>query len=169
MVHERTTSGAGLRHAAPTRAQTPPSEPPVPADPIAQEQPADPVTEPATVPVTEPATEPAPISGPVGVGEAPVDPRTIARASLAAGRNASLWWVSAGIAVAVAVALGVGTRTGSAVLAAVVAACGIVRLVTPVPGPVALSVRARWLDVSVLFTLAVGLGLFAAVLPGEWF
>jgi len=108
------------------------------------------------------------VPGPIPVEQAPLDPRAIARASLAPRRNASLWWVSAGIGAAILVSLLVGTRAGSVVLAAVVLACAIVRLVVSGPGPVALSVRARWLDVSVLFALALGLAFFAAVLPDGW-
>lgn len=148
MVHERTSGGAGLRPAIPPRA-------------------AAPAPEPAPEPVPDPQPEPPALTGPIPVEEAQLDPRAIARASLAAGRNASLWWVSAGILVAVVVSLVVGTRAGSVVLAAMVTACAIVRWVAPVP-PVVLSVRSRWLDVSVLFALAFGLGGLAAILPDGW-
>jgi len=79
-----------------------------------------------------------------------------------------LWWVSAGIVVALVVSLAVGTRAGSVVLAAVVAACAVVRWTAAAPGPVALSVRAKRIDVTVLFVLALGLAFLAAVLPDGW-
>ena len=142
MVQERTSGSAGLHPAVPPR----PVQPPEPEVTIERE------------PVAEMLPEPPALSGPIPVEEQPLDPRAIARASLAAGRNASLWWVSGGIAVAIAVSLLIGTRVGSLVLAAVVAACAVVRWTSPAPGPVALSVRARWIDVSVLAALAVGLG-----------
>ena len=143
MVQERTTGGAGLRPAVPPHATapTPPAVPPSESAPAAPEPPA--------------------LSGAIPAAEQPLDPRAIARASLAAARNASLWWVSAGIVVAIAVSLVVGTRAGCFALAAVAAACGIVRWVSPAPGPVALSVRTRWLDVTVLPTFAIGLAVLA--------
>lgn len=151
MVHERTSGGAGLRPAVPPHPAPPEPTPPSTPDPAAAPEPsADP--------------EPPAVSGPIPVEELPLDPRAIARASLAAGRNASLWWVSAGIVVAVAVSLVVGTSAGSIVLAVFVAACGVVRWVRPEPGPVALSVRARRIDVAVLLTLAVGLGVLSLFL-----
>src|SRR4051794_38581799 len=145
MVHERTTSGAGLRPTPLLRVGEP-----------GPEQPA------------APAPEPLASSGPIPVEQVPLDPRAIARASLAADRNASLWWVSGGILVALVVSLAVGTRAGSVVLAAVVAACAVVRWTAHAPGPVALSVRAKGIDVTVLFLLALGLSLLAAVLPDGW-
>ena len=102
---------------------------------------------------------------PIPVEQAPLDPRAIARASLDAGRNASLWWTSSGIVVATVVALAVGTRAGAFVLAAVALACAVVRAVLPSPGPVALAVRAKAIDVTVLCVLGVGLALLAQILP----
>jgi len=99
------------------------------------------------------------------VEEQALDPRTIARASLQASRNASLWWTSAGIVLSVAVALLVGTRAGAFTLAAVTAACAVVRAVLPSPGPVAVSVRSRPFDVLVLVTFAAGIAFLAQILP----
>ena len=65
-------------------------------------------------------SRPPPSTGPIPVEQAPLDPRAIARASLDAARNVSLWWTSSGIVVATVVALVVGTRAGAFVLAAVV-------------------------------------------------
>ena len=89
----------------------------------------------------------------------PLDPRAIARASLDAGRNASLWWTSAGIVVATVVAARrrhpggrVRARRRRRSRARSCARC------CPSPGPVALSVRAKAIDVAVLVLLALGLG-----------
>jgi hypothetical protein len=95
-----------------------------------------------------------------------LDPRAIARASLEAGRNASLWWTSAGVVVAMLVALVVGTRAGAYTLAAVLAACAVVRGVLPHPGPVGISVRAKAIDLTVLGVLAVSIAVLAQLLPG---
>ncbi|WP_456847157.1 DUF3017 domain-containing protein [Cellulomonas sp. P5_C6] len=116
-------------------------------------------------PVDAPPVEPPLHTGPIPVEEAPLDPRAIARASLDAARNASLWWTSSGIVVATLVALVVGTRAGAFVLAAVALACAVVRGVLPSPGPVALSVRAKAIDVAVLVLLGVGLAVLAQILP----
>jgi hypothetical protein len=96
-----------------------------------------------------------------------LDPRAIARASLEAGRNASLWWTSAGVVVAMLVALVVGTRAGAYTLAAVLAACAVVRGVLPHPGPVGISVRAKAIDLTVLGVLAVSIAVLAQLLPGD--
>ena len=95
----------------------------------------------------------------------PLDPRAIARASLAAGRNSSLWWVTVGVAVAIAVAVLVGTAEGSLTLAGLLAAGAVVRAATPPPGPAALVARGRPLDVLVLFTLAFTLALLSQLIP----
>lgn len=145
MVKERMSGAAGVRRATgahPHTVEPVRPEPPVP-DPPAPEQPS---------------------TGPIPVEQAPLDPRAIARASLDAARNVSLWWTSSGIVVATLVALVVGTRAGAFVLAAVVLACAVVRAVLPSPGPVALSVRAKALDVAVLVLLGAGLATFAQLL-----
>ena len=114
----------------------------------------------------EPEPQPVPVrTGPIPVEQAPLDPRAIARASLDAGRNLSLWWTSSAIVVATLVALVVGTRAGAFVLAAVALACAVVRAVLPSPGPAALAVRAKSIDVAVLCVLGVGLALLAQILP----
>jgi len=112
-----------------------------------------------------PVVEQPPSTGPIPVEEAPLDPRAIARASLDAARNVSLWWTSSGIVVATVVALVVGTRAGAFVLAAVALAGAVVRAVLPSPGPVAVSVRAKALDVAVLVLFGAGLALLAQILP----
>ncbi|RHA44111.1 DUF3017 domain-containing protein [Cellulomonas rhizosphaerae] len=96
-----------------------------------------------------------------------IDPRAIARASLGASRNASLWWTSAGVLVATVVAVVVGTRAGAYTLAGVLAVCAVVRAVLPHPGPVAVSVRAKAIDVTVLAVLAISIGVLAQLLPGS--
>jgi hypothetical protein len=95
----------------------------------------------------------------------PLDPRAIARASLHASRNASLWWTAGGVVLACAVALVVGTDAGAYTLAGVLAAGAVVRGVRPSPGPVALSVRSKTIDVAVLSVLAAMLAVLAALLP----
>jgi len=109
----------------------------------------------------------SPITGgiPVPPEEQPLDPRAIARQSLEASRNASLWWTSAGVVVATAVALVVGTQAGALVLAALTATCAVIRAVLPSPGPVAISVRRKLLDVAVLGLFTVVLAALAAILP----
>jgi hypothetical protein len=97
--------------------------------------------------------------------ELPLDPRAIARASLAAGRNSSLWWVAAGVGVVVAGALVFGAPAGALGLAVLLATGAVVRAATPSPGPVAFAVRARSLDVTILFVLAFALAILTALLP----
>ena len=80
-------------------------------------------------------------------------------------RDGSLWAVAAGLAATVAVGLLVDARTGAYVLAGVLAIGALVRAVAPSPGPVALAVRARWLDVTVLTALAAGVATLAAIVP----
>ena len=93
------------------------------------------------------------------------DPRGIARASLIAGRNASLWWVCAGVAVVVLLAVFVSAWAGATSMALLLAVGAIVRVVVPSPGPVALTVRSRTVDVTVLLLLAVGVGVLAQLIP----
>lgn len=148
-----------------------------PATGATAESAADPGAGPATDPTAEPAAAAVPHAAPrTPVAEqTPVqasqllDPRAIARASLEAGRNASLWWTSAGVVVATIVALVVGTRAGAYTLAGVLAACAVVRAVLPHPGPVAVSARAKPIDVTVLAVLAVSIGVLAHLLPGRLF
>jgi len=142
---------------------------------------AEPAADPAAEPATDATVEPAAAAVPHAAPRTPVaeqtpvqasqllDPRAIARASLEAGRNASLWWTSAGVVVATIVALVVGTRAGAYTLAGVLAACAVVRAVLPHPGPVAVSARAKPIDVTVLAVLAVSIGALAHLLPGRLF
>ena len=146
MVKERMSGAAGVRRATGAHPHT--------ADPLRQEPPVP----------DRPAPE-QPSTGPIPVEEAPLDPRAIARASLDAARNVSLWWTSSGIVVATVVALVVGTRAGAFVLAGVALVCAVVRAVLPSPGPVAISVRAKALDVAVLVLLGAGLAVLAQILP----
>ena len=146
MVKERMSGAAGVRRATGAHPHT--------AEPVRREP-----------PVPDPPAPDQPSTGPIPVEEAPLDPRAIARASLDAARNVSLWWTSSGIVVATLVALVVGTRAGAFVLAGVVLACAVVRAVLPSPGPVALTVRAKALDVAVLVLLGAGLAVLAQLLP----
>ncbi|MET0789317.1 MAG: DUF3017 domain-containing protein [Cellulomonas sp.] len=179
MVEERVSGGAGVRRAgsahpdavdappvpvAPEPGLVTPSPAAEAAPPVAPVvQPAAPASDEPPVAVPDGAVPAA--AGPIPVEQAPLDPRAIARASLDAARNASLWWTSSGIVVATVVALVVGTRAGAFVLAAVALVCAAVRAVLPSPGPVALSVRAKVIDVGVLVLLGVGLALLAQILP----
>ncbi|GEA86184.1 DUF3017 domain-containing protein [Cellulomonas cellasea] len=97
--------------------------------------------------------------------EKPLDPRQIARESLAASRNWSLWLVVTGLVVACVVATVRGGAAGALVIAAILAMSAVVRAVVPEPAPVALAVRARALDVAVLTGLAVGIGILSQAIP----
>jgi len=117
--------------------------------------------EPTSAPVL-----PSPAPGAqVPAEQRPLDPRAIARASLQASRNASLWWTAGGVVLAVVVSLLVGTAAGAWTLSAVLAAGAAVRGLRPSPGPVALSVRSRALDVVILAFLAVAIAVLATILP----
>lgn len=94
----------------------------------------------------------------------PLDPRAIARASLAADRNWSLWVVSGAVALSVAVAVVAGTPTGALVLAVFLACCAVVRGVVR-GGPAALVVRSRVTDVTVLAALAIAIGVLSQIVP----
>ncbi|MGN8246535.1 DUF3017 domain-containing protein [Cellulomonas soli] len=104
-------------------------------------------------------------TGTIPIEQQVLDPRAIARASLAAGENASLWWTSAAVVVATVIALTVGTRAGGYAFATVAAGCAVLRAVLPSPGPVALSVRRRSVDVTLLLMLAIGIGALTVILP----
>ncbi len=104
---------------------------------------------------------PAPVPG----EQVALDPRAIARASLAAGRNASLWFVSAGVLAATGTAVVVGTRIGALVLAVLLAVCAVLRATWSTTGPVALVVRARATDVALLTGLAVAVGVLSQIVP----
>ena len=95
----------------------------------------------------------------------PLDPRAIARSSLIAGRNGSLWWICAGLVVVVLLAVLVSARVGATVLAVLLAIGAVVRAMAPAPGPAALSIRSRAFDVATLLVLAIGIGALAQVIP----
>lgn len=126
-----------------------------------------PTAEPAAGPTARPASDPA--AGATPARERTSDPpsveaRAAARASLAAGRSLSLWWVCTGIAVVVLVTLTAGATPGGLTLAGLLAASALARAVLR-PGPVALTVRSRTLDTAVLASLALGVGLLAQLIP----
>jgi len=94
-----------------------------------------------------------------------LDPRSIARASLAAGSNRSLWWTTSGIVASVLVAYLADAVAGTYVLALVMLVAAVARAVARQPGPVAVSVRSKPLDVAVLLAGAAALVVLASVLP----
>jgi hypothetical protein len=95
----------------------------------------------------------------------PLDPREIARASLEAGRNASLWIVAGAVLACVAVALVWGPGFGASLFALLLAGCAVVRAVVRGPGPAVLVVRRRAVDVVTLAFLSVSIGALAQILP----
>lgn len=95
----------------------------------------------------------------------PLDPREIARGSLEPGRNISLWVVTGGVAVCVAASLVWGAGVGGTMMAVLLAVCAVVRAVMRAPGPVALVVRRRAVDVGILGVLAVVIGVLSWLLP----
>lgn len=124
-------------------------------------RPAAPRTDAVERPAERPARPPVPAS-PV---EEALDPRTIARASLAAGRNRSLWWTLGGVAACVAVSFATSFVVGCYALALLVLVFAVVRAVGPADGPAAVSVRSKPLDVVVLTVCGVVLAVLASVLP----
>lgn len=94
----------------------------------------------------------------------PLDPRAIARASLDADRNWSLWVITAAVLGSVGVAAVAGTPAGALALAVFLACCAVVRLVVR-GAPAALVVRSRPTDVTVLAALAVAIGVLSQVVP----
>lgn len=95
----------------------------------------------------------------------PLDPREIARASLAADRNWSLWVVAGCVLACVALALVVGTPTGALALATFLACCAVVRGVVRGPAPSALVVRNRVIDATALGGLALAIGVLSQIVP----
>lgn len=80
----------------------------------------------------------------------------------------SLWWTVAGVVLTTAVAtLGASPRAAAWTLAAVLVACAVARAVLPEPGPLAITVRGRWLDVTVQAGLAVLVGVLGTLLPAQ--
>ena len=124
---------------------------------------------PGLLPVTAtPGASASPVeeqARPVPPEEQALDPRSIARASLAAGRNRSLWWTLGGIAGAVGAAFVWDAVVGVLVLAALLVVYGAVRAVGASPGPAAVVVRSKALDVTVLLGCAAAFVAWAAVLP----
>lgn len=104
-------------------------------------------------------------TGTIPVEQQVLDPRAIARASLAAGENASLWWTAGAIVLATVIALVVGTRAGGYAFAVIAAACAVLRAVLPSPGPVAVSVRRKSVDVGLLVFFALTIGALTVILP----
>jgi hypothetical protein len=94
----------------------------------------------------------------------PLDPRAIARASLAADRNWSLWVILGAVVLSGSVALVAGTPTGALVLAVFLACCAVVRGVVR-GGPAALVVRSRPVDVAVLAGLALAIAVLSQIVP----
>ena len=132
---------------------------PGPGGPVALRPDGDP--EPQVTPL-DTSTAGVPVIPPE---EKPLDPRQIARESLAASRNRSLWLVVAGLLAACVVAAVKDGAAGALVIAAILAMSAVVRAVVPEPAPVALAVRARALDVAVLTGLAVGIGILSQAIP----
>ncbi|VTR78953.1 DUF3017 domain-containing protein [Cellulomonas hominis] len=118
----------------------------------------------------EPAPQPTPPPAPVPGDEwydaegRPLDPRAIARASLAADRNWSLWVIVGAVILSGAVALVAGTPTGALVLAVFLACCAVVRGVVR-GGPAALVVRSRAVDVAALAGLALAIAVLSQIVP----
>jgi hypothetical protein len=95
----------------------------------------------------------------------PVDPRAIAKSSLIAGRNASLWWVCAGIVAAVLLAIIFSVRVGASALAVLLVLGAVARAVAPAPGPAAFVIRSKSLDVAMLLILGIAVGVLAQLIP----
>ncbi|WP_236121425.1 DUF3017 domain-containing protein [Cellulomonas palmilytica] len=154
-------SGQVASSTGPQASRHEPAQPPHHARPSSAPAPHASAPDAAT---PRPSTAPA-VPEDVPPAERPLDPRAIARASLEASRNASLWWTAAGVALACVVALVAGTPAGAWTLSALLAAGAGVRAVRPEPGPVAWTVRGRALDVTVMTFLAVSIAVLAVILP----
>lgn len=77
----------------------------------------------------------------------------------------SVLLVVLGVALVVVGALLLGTRAAAGLLALQLLVCAVVRAVRPAPGPNALAVRSRALDVLTLTAFALVLGVLAAIVP----
>lgn len=77
----------------------------------------------------------------------------------------SVLLVVVGVALVVVGALLLGTRAAAGLLALELLVCAVVRAVRPAPGPNALAVRSRALDVLTLSAFALVLGVLAAIVP----
>ena len=146
-------AGPGTR--SPSGAPAPAARPLVPA-PVPAASMASPVS------VTPPVE---PVEPEVPAEERPLDPRTIARASLTAGRNRSLWWTASGIVACVALAFLTDAVVASVALGIMMVVAAVVRAVVRPEGPVAVSVRSRPLDVLVLAGTGATLLVLASILP----
>lgn len=84
------------------------------------------------------------------------------------GRGSRLapWLVAAGLAVSVGSVPVLGFRGGGLLLAALLAGCGLARLLLPVRTVGVLAVRSRGVDVVTLLALAVAAGSLALTAPG---
>ena len=107
-----------------------------------------------------PAPSPAPAPAPAPSGATPLVARRRPRLPL------SVLLVVLGVALVVVGALLLGTRAGAGLLAVQLLVCAVARAVRPAPGPNALAVRSRALDVLTLAGFAVVLGVLAAIVPG---
>lgn len=133
-------------------------------EPTAASVPAAP-EHPAAVHPAGPVTSPIPIQDErFDADGRPLDPRAIARASLAADRNWSLWVVAGAVVFCVALALAAGTPVGALALAGFLGCCAVVRAVVR-RAPGALVVRSRPVDVLALAGLAVTIGVLSQVVP----
>jgi len=113
------------------------------------------------------AGRPSPDDERFGPDGEPLDPRAIARASLAADRNWSLWVIAGAVLFCVALALAAGTPAGALALAGFLACCAVVRAVVR-RAPAALVVRRRAVDVAVLAGLAVTIGVLSQIVPAPY-
>jgi hypothetical protein len=76
------------------------------------------------------------------------------------------WLVGAGLVVAVASGVVLGFRAPGLLLAVLLSACAVARLVLPLRMVGLLAVRSRIVDVVTLSALAVGVALLALTAPG---
>jgi hypothetical protein len=76
------------------------------------------------------------------------------------------WLVGAGVAVSVLAGLWLGFRAAGILLALLLAACALARLLLPVRVVGSLAVRSRGLDVVMLAALALGVAVLAVTAPG---
>lgn len=132
--------------------------------PAARTAPAPAAGTPALAPLTPPVDRPSPEDERFGPDGEPLDPRAIARASLAADRNWSLWVIAGAVLFCVALSLAAGTPTGALALACFLACCAVVRAVVR-KSPAALVVRRRAVDVTGLAGLALAIGVLSQVVP----
>lgn len=153
------------RHAGPPVA-VPPRGPAWPSRHAGPEATAGPVGAPVPAPVPPVPPEETLAGEPAGGDEVPpeerpLDPRAIARASLAAGRNTSLFWTVGGVAASLGATFVWGAVVGATALALLLVVLAVVRVVLPSPGPAGIGVRAKGLDVAMLLAAAVAVTALA--------